>query len=256
MPRLECTYSASLPDKASRTNTATVTYNKAGGADRTATATKDVVFGEPTTETDECVTVTDDKKGTLGTVCAGSSPDTTTFGPYALDVGPYAECGVYEFKNTATFTTNDTKTTGSSSWTVTVTVPCAGGCTLTQGYWKTHSQEGPAPYDDNWGNLRGGLEEKTPFFSSGESYYEVLWTAPKGNAYFILARQYIAAELNLLNGAGITSEVAAAMAAAKTLFETYGPDEVKCQVRTDALELATTLDDYNNGLIGPGHCDE
>ena len=28
------------------------------------------------------------------------------------------------------------------------------GCTLTQGYWKTHSENGPAPYDDNWAICR------------------------------------------------------------------------------------------------------
>ena len=32
--------------------------------------------------------------------------------------------------------------TGSASWTIDVTVPCAGGCTLTPGYWKTHSSFG------------------------------------------------------------------------------------------------------------------
>ena len=40
--------------------------------------------------------------------------------------------------------------------TVDVDVPCLGGCTLTPGYWKTHSEFGPAPYDDNWANLPNG----------------------------------------------------------------------------------------------------
>ena len=39
----------------------------------------------------------------------------------------------------------DTGATGESSWTVNVNVACSQGCTLTQGYWKTHSRKGPAP---------------------------------------------------------------------------------------------------------------
>lgn len=62
-------------------------------------------------------------------------------------------CGEYEVQNTATFTTNTTQTQGSASATVKVTVPCQGGCTLTQGYWKTHSRYGPAPYDTTWAKV-------------------------------------------------------------------------------------------------------
>jgi len=83
----------------------------------------------------------------------------------------------------------------------TCSVPCGGdGCTLTPGYWKTHSAYGPAPYDPTWALIG----EDTPFFLSGISYYEALWTEPKGgNAYYILAPAYIAARLNVLNGASI-----------------------------------------------------
>ena len=57
---------------------------------------------------------------------------------------------------------------------VTVEVQCTedGGCTLTPGYWKTHSQLGPAPYDDTWA-LLGPLQEQTIFFLSGMTYYNV-----------------------------------------------------------------------------------
>ena len=76
-----------------------------------------------------------------------------------------------------------------------------GGCTLTPGYWKTHSTYGPAPYDETWA-LVG---EDTPFFLSGQSYYDVLWTSPAGNAYYNLSFHYIAAELNDLNGADFSA---------------------------------------------------
>jgi hypothetical protein len=142
----------------------------------------------------------------------------------------------------------------------TCSVPCDGdeGCTLTPGYWKTHSKYGPAPYDATWA-LYG---EDNVFFLSGLSNYEVLWTEPKGgHGYYILAHAYIAAQLNLLNGASMPSDVQDALDNATALFGMYTPDEIGALSGDDALRkqfvrLAETLDDYNNGLIGPGHCDD
>ncbi|HYF63424.1 MAG TPA: hypothetical protein VD886_11460 [Herpetosiphonaceae bacterium] len=132
-------------------------------------------------------------------------------------------------------------------------MPCANGCTLTQGYWKTHSSYGPARYDDTWALIG----ENTPFYSSGQSYYQVLWTAPKGDVYYVLAHQFIAARLNGLNGASSTPEVNAAMAWAERFFGSYGPSStVSKSVRNQAASHATLLDNYNNGLVGPGHCAE
>lgn len=264
---LTCTYRANLPDAANRTNTATVTTSgKVGGGEDTV----DVIFGEPTTKVNECIAVYDDKGDPenpyyLGSICADDAPYTFE---YSLSVGPYAECGQYEFENTASFgiltdppiAPPDLPIAGSDSWTVSIDVPCVSGCTLTQGYWKTHSMYGPAPYDDTWALLG----EDTSFYLSGQTYYEVLWTAPKGgNAYYQLAHQYIAAKLNLLSGAASTSAVDNAMDAAADLFGEYTPAEVAemkgkaGNATRDAFRiLADTLDQFNNGLIGPGHCSE
>jgi hypothetical protein len=157
----------------------------------------------------------------------------------------------------ASFITNDTGTMGEDTHIVDITVPCLG-CTLTPGYWKTHSEYGPAPYDDTWAMLPEGAD--TEFFLSGMSYYDVLWTPPAGNAYYILSHAYIAAQLNQLAGADF-SEVETVFDAATVLFEEYTPAEVaemrgNNPTRKLFIELAGTLDDYNNGLIGPGHCDE
>jgi hypothetical protein len=92
------------------------------------------------------------------------------------------------------------------------------------------------------------------------SYYDVLWTAPKGgNAYFILAHQYIAAELNKLSGASVPPDVLEALDQAKGLLVKYQGDlEIpkKSSDHQQAIELAELLDDYNNGYIGPGHCSD
>lgn len=255
---LVCSYTVEPGGAVNGLNTATATQqNYSYASDGTATpsgttgysGTANVTFGGPTSEVDECVDVSDTLKGALGTVCAGDAPKTFT---YSYTVGPYTTCGDFTVDNTASFVTNDTGATGSSSWTVNVNVPCAGGCTLTQGYWKTHSQYGPAPYDDTWAQIG----ENTLFFNSGKTYYQVLWTAPSGNAYYVLAHQYIAAELNVLNGASTTKAVDDAMTAAKTLFSSTTPTTMTRAQRNTALTLATTLDQYNNGLIGPGHCSE
>jgi len=248
---LTCTYSADLPDGADRTNTATVeTSGKvAGGSD-----TVDVTFSDtPTVETDKCIDVTDDQYGDLGTVCADAAPYTFE---YSLTVGPYAECGEYTFVNIATFTTNDTGTTGSDDHTVNVTVPCFAGCTLTQGYWKTHSLHGPAPYDDAW-LLIGSAGADTTFFLSNQTWYKVFWTSPAGNAYYNLAQQYMAAKLNILNGASTTPAVDAAITFAESFFSSKTPTSTLTKAqRNQVLAAASTLDQYNNGLIGPGHCSE
>jgi hypothetical protein len=153
--------------------------------------------------------------------------------------------------------TNDTGATGEDTWTVDAYVNCQEGCTLTVGYWKTHSKYGPSPYDDTWALIEPDGEDST-FYLSGKSYYQVLWTNPAGgSAYYILAHQYIAALLNHLNGAASTPEVDQAMAWADDFFNTYSPTDVLPKaVRQQALQYAELLDAYNNGLIGPGHCEE
>ncbi len=265
---LHCTYTASLPDASTRSVTATVTLQNYdydwqmnatpdGTTELTGSTTIDfsnVVI----TYVDECIDVSDTYAGALGTVCYGVDTLPKTFN-YSRWIGPYQTPGDYTVENTASFVTNDTETTGSDSWTVNVHVPGVGGCTLTQGYWKTHSEFGPAPYDDTWAQLSSGAS--TLFFDTGKTWYQVLWTAPQGgNAYYILAHQYIAAYLNGLNGAD-TSAVTSQLAHAAVLLNQYdgnplGMDKIKGAVRTDFINTAAVLDQYNNGYIGPGHCSE
>jgi len=253
---LTCTYTASLPDGSERTNKATATSTTPGiGA---GSGTAKVVFGSPSEEIDECVTVSDDNvtPEELGEVCAGDSPKTFK---YALEFGPFAnECKTHEFTNTASFVTNDNEETGSAESVVKVEVQCIpeGGCSLTQGYWKTHSELGPAPYDDTWALLAKGAG--TPFFNSGKTWHQAFWTPPSGgNAYWILAHQYQAAVLNELNGASVPANVAAAIKEAATYLANYpANNNPKGKTRTRMQELAGLLASYNEGTIGPGHCSE
>lgn len=128
------------------------------------------------------------------------------------------------------------------------------GCTLTQGYWKTHSQQGPAPYDARWQNL-DALEEQTPFFLSGQTWLEVFRTPVAGSAYRALAHQYMAAKLNVLAGAS-AGPLGGALARAEDFFAAATPaTRLTAAQRSEALALAALLDQFNSGTIGPGHCD-
>ena len=134
------------------------------------------------------------------------------------------------------------------------------GCTLTQGFWKTHSEYGPAPYNDTWAELTNGAD--TLFFDTGISYYSILWLAPKGgNAYLILAHQYIAAELNsLIDGnPALPPDIQLAMTDAEVLLDYYDDTMVipkgSCD-RVEAIRLAGILGNFNEGYYpGWNHCD-
>jgi hypothetical protein len=249
---LVCTYSGAVPDADPGVNTATVGASVNDATNNFEAQDPWSFTNAAVTQVDDCIDVTDDLQGFLGTVCYDSAP--TTF-EYSRYVGPYATCGDYTHTNTASFLTDDTGATGSDNHNVAVTVPCVTGCTLTPGYWKTHSSYGPAPYDDTWALLANGAD--TPFFASGKSWYQVLWTPPTGNAYYILAHAYIAARLNLLNGATAPTDVAAAITWSETFFTGRSPTaSMSGALRTQVLAKATLLDNYNNGLKGVPHCSE
>jgi len=125
--------------------------------------------------------------------------------------------------------------------------PPSDGCTLTLGYWKTHNEfaaEGPLKKD--WPQP---LDENTEL--CGSTWLATLQKAPKkGDVFTIVAHQYIATSLNFASGAASTPEVDEAYATAKAFVEACGKGDTKA-----ALAAKDILDSYNNGEIGPGHCE-
>jgi hypothetical protein len=141
----------------------------------------------------------------------------------------------------------------------TATVICAtafcdsdGGCTFTQGYWKTH---GPIPTGNN------SNEWPVTELTLGTVLYtdlqlqSIFDTPAAGNGLISLAHQLIAAKLNVANGAD-DSAVAADIAAADALIGAL----VVPPVGTGSLPnsatsaLNGTLTSFNEGATGPGHC--
>jgi|GEM_PF-428464 len=272
---LVCTYQAVAPNNSARTATATVNQQNytypivgspiASGGTRTS-ATGSVLFPlVPGQETDECAEIFDDSLGTKTTIaslCASDAPGKYT---YWRHIGPYFEpeqCDVQDAALIAGFRTLDLNKTGQDGHKFAVIVPCKTGCTLSQTYWSTHAAGGTAAFDDNWNNLpdadgdgklEGGGET---FFLSGRTYLQTLNTASGTNPYWILAKALIATELNLLNGAD-PAAVQTLYAPALSLIQLYTPAQVPLlpgSIRKNFTVLATLLERYNSGTIGPGSC--
>lgn len=128
----------------------------------------------------------------------------------------------------------------------------SGGCTYTQGFWKTH---GPIPTGNNvneWPvtSLRLGDVEYTDL-----ELQAILDTPAQGNGLLALAHQLIAAKLNVANGAD-GSSIAAAVAAADALIGSLIAPPLGTGWLSPSVTSALTgeLGDYNEGGTGPGHC--
>jgi len=118
-------------------------------------------------------------------------------------------------------------------------------CTHGVGYWKSHSDAWP-------------VEEITV---GGVAYTKavamsILDTASGGDATYILARQLIATKLNLLRGADASALETTVMDADGWLSAHPLGTDPSDPDRADGIALAETLDQYNDGEIGPGSCDD
>ena len=271
---LVCDYDADLPDASARTNTATAElqnhdYDSSGAPTNSGTTSfsgsKNFDFTNATvTEIDESIDVGDSLQGGLGTVDAADAPKTLQYG---RNVGPYNTCGDRTVENTASFTTNDTGATGQDSWTVNVNVPC-GGCTLTIGYWKTHANPlSPRTNPDEtlkvlasqggtiWLGTPNGAKSVAV---TSSNVVNLLKMEDASNGINKLYAQLLAAKLNIAHGAS-GSAVQSTIASADAFLAQYRAsqwDNLNKQQRNQVLNWARALDQYNNGLTGPGHCSE
>jgi hypothetical protein len=131
-------------------------------------------------------------------------------------------------------------------------LPIAGGCTLAADYWRTHSRAGDAPFDDTWDRLGDG--GAASFFNAGETYTEILADGVGEGPYYRLARAYIAAEMNGINGAPFPDGVARAFEEATVLFLATDPARLDPDAAPRFGTLADVLEDYNAGTREPGAC--
>ncbi|WP_204287408.1 hypothetical protein [Microbispora amethystogenes] len=195
------------------------------------------------------VSVDDSMQGNLGTF--SGSAETTYTRTFTCD-----DAGVQT--NTATLTHTDDNTAGPSA-TATVTVNCTtpppAGCTLTIGYWKNHTQA-MAPKLPIWlGTPSGQSSQKVT--TTNEAVAILNFNGAASNGINKLRGQLLAAKLGIAGGAD-GSAVSGSIADADAFLATHAPsswNSLSKAERNDVNLLATTLDNYNNGIIGPGHCD-
>src|SRR5262245_25613162 len=119
-------------------------------------------------------------------------------------------------------------------------------CTRTLGYWKNHSAHADNPSQQ----IPWPISEET--LLCGETWYNILFEPAHGDAWLILAHQWIPAKLNVASGASDDDLGTALDDAEDLLVNNCGG--IPWDLRDEATDLADLLDDFNNGDIGPGHC--
>ncbi|PYH83731.1 hypothetical protein BO82DRAFT_33485 [Aspergillus uvarum CBS 121591] len=208
----------------------------------------------PATETlvHNSVTVSDTLQGSLGQFSDdGTKSYTRTF--------TCANEG--ENPNTASITYDDGSPGPSDP--ATVTVKCTGGgggggggCTRTIGYWKNHPEAITSPTNllPIWLGTEGGSKSVKVESAAQAVTIEGIPTA--SNGIDKLYAQLLAAKLNIKSGAD-GSAVASTIQAADAFLATYNSGDWASLTNAQKSQVngwATTLDNYNNGVTGPGHC--
>lgn len=132
--------------------------------------------------------------------------------------------------------------------------PANGTCTLPASYWLAYSDASAEAYLETW-DLLGPLDANE-IFLHGKTYADVLVLGEYGSAWYRLGSAYIAAHLNQLSGARMTGNLRVSMTEAYSRLSAHNPDTAT--LTDDELllfvQLAQVLNDYNNGVTGPGAC--
>jgi hypothetical protein len=138
------------------------------------------------------------------------------------------------------------------------------GCTLTIGYWKTHAGFGPqdnvvSQYLPIWLGNAGGSESIA--VTDSIIAHDILMRNVYGknsNGITKLYAQMLGAKLNIAAGADDTDVALIIGLADNFLADHYYTDWDSLSKPTKKLVLGwmSDFDDYNNGITGPGHCDD
>ncbi len=138
-----------------------------------------------------------------------------------------------------------------------------GGCTRTIGFWGNWDGFGPQPdsvtqYLPQWlGNAGGTASIHVENTTTSSAIIGMEWDSPK-NGIIKLYAQLLAAKLNFAAGAD-DSAVADVVSDADDFLADHGYADwytIGKTAQKMVLGWMETLDDYNNGYIGPGHCDD
>lgn len=184
-----------------------------------------------------------------------------------------ADAWIYQIESTYNGGADDTLFTGWNSETsfekqtlIRFNMPDEphGGCTRTIGYWKTHAGFGPqadvvTPLLPIWLGTPGGANsiQVTTAQMAVDILSQKVYGAPK-NGITKLYAQLLGAKLNLASGAEGFS-ISAAMTAADAFLATHyytSWNSLTSAEKNMVLGWQYTMDQYNNGFVGPEHCDD
>lgn len=125
-----------------------------------------------------------------------------------------------------------------------VATAAPGDCTYTQGFWKNHASAWPVT----------SLTIGTVAYTQAQ-LLAILNQPVKGNGLISLSHQLIAAKLNLANSASSVA-ISGSIADADTMIAglVIPPIGAGSLAPSSTSGLTTSLDQFNNGATGPGHC--
>jgi hypothetical protein len=131
-----------------------------------------------------------------------------------------------------------------------------GGCTFTQGYWKTHGPSATGNNENVWPQdvKDNGMDLGTVHYTALQ-LQSIFDTPAQGNGLVALAHQLIAAKLNIANGADGTDAAQCISAADALIGGLVIPPVGGGSLTSGATSsLTACLTNYNEGASGPGHC--
>ena len=261
---LNCSYAWALGNADERSNSATAALSNGSVFEGIAP----VVFGAPDNTSDATITVADVVGCPADFTCSGAGPFTFSDSGsvnFELNVtNNAAMCNSYvNLTNTATWSDDGA---GRQSGPVTTSVyscTCSEGCTLTIGYWKTHAgftgrnPDNVTQYLPIWlGTPFGPNSLQITTAAQAVEALSMNIGAPS-NGITKLYAQLLAAKLNIARGASAT-DVATTIAQADAYLATHAVGTWSTASKSDKAKILTwmaLLDGYNNGALGPGHCD-
>lgn len=134
----------------------------------------------------------------------------------------------------------------ASARTADLFVSTRGGqdCTYTIGYWKNHEEDWPVT------SLLVGDVSYTK-----AQLLDILHEPVRGNGLISMSHQLIGTKLNVANGAGAIEVLSTILAADALIAGLVIPPVGSGYLQPSTTSPHTqTLDDFNNGIVGPGHC--
>jgi len=146
---------------------------------------------------------------------------------------------------------NEMPSCDSIQWSNTIgcaTLPCKPGhnCSYTQGYWKNHPDVWPLQ------SLTLGAVSY-----SKSQLLQILNRPAQGNGLVTLGHQLIAAKLNIANGADPSAVQQTVIGADNMIGALVAPPIGNGYLLPGQTSgLTETLTQYNEGTIGPGHCND